>query len=291
MTLLLLFSNRCSQGRHEHVGHNIFLSRLRHRAGHDGRTQATRPRLLHGHLRSNAKDTHRSDLVNGRLRYFTDTNTTNALYRERQNVCTYLLFTNRFTPIGVASVICGKIITIADLATTLVQLSLFIMTTVGGFLFYQLVVLQLIYFFVLKKSPWPYYVSLGPALATAFATASKWDVRTGLHLTNNVEIRRADPFMPAIRFVCSATDRQANQTTTETPVVFLHFFNNRFCKIWSNCNFTSYHFSLTLFTLLRSYKITTYKHNIVEHLKSISREHVSFRNDCTTFVETVSRFV
>jgi len=79
----------------------------------------------------------------------------------------------RFTPIGVASVICGKIITLAQLTTTLVQLSLFIATTVGGFLFYQLIVIQVIYFVIVKKSPWPYYVSLGPALATAFATASK----------------------------------------------------------------------------------------------------------------------
>ncbi|XP_050428088.1 excitatory amino acid transporter isoform X2 [Adelges cooleyi] len=98
------------------------------------------------------------------LNFFTVT------YEVMQKILTGVIW---FTPVGVASVIAGKIITLADLYGTLIQLSLFIMTTVGGFLFYQLVVLQLIYFFIIKKSPWPYYVSLGPALATAFATASK----------------------------------------------------------------------------------------------------------------------
>ncbi|XP_050526465.1 excitatory amino acid transporter 2 isoform X2 [Daktulosphaira vitifoliae] len=98
------------------------------------------------------------------LNFFTVT------YEVMQKILTGVI---RFTPIGVASVICGKIITLADLYGTLIQLSLFIMTTVGGFLFYQLIVLQLIYFFIIKKSPWSYYISLGPALATAFATASK----------------------------------------------------------------------------------------------------------------------
>ncbi|VVC37699.1 Hypothetical protein CINCED_3A000333 [Cinara cedri] len=91
-------------------------------------------------------------------------------YEVMQKILTGVIW---FTPLGVASVICGKIITLADLTSTLIQLSMFIGTTVGGFLFYQLIVLQLIYFVILKKSPWPYYLSLGPALATAFATASK----------------------------------------------------------------------------------------------------------------------
>lgn len=81
----------------------------------------------------------------------------------------------RFTPIGVASVICDKIIKVDQLRDTLLKLIMFIGTTVGGFLFYQLIVVQLIYFVIVRKSPWSYYVSLGPALATAFATASKWD--------------------------------------------------------------------------------------------------------------------
>ncbi|XP_025420081.1 excitatory amino acid transporter 2 isoform X2 [Sipha flava] len=91
-------------------------------------------------------------------------------YEVMQKILTGVIW---FTPIGVASVICGKIITIVDLTTTLVQLSLFIMTTIGGFLFYQLVIVQFIYFIIIKESPWSYYLSLGPALATAFATASK----------------------------------------------------------------------------------------------------------------------
>jgi len=98
------------------------------------------------------------------LNFFTVT------YEVMQKILTGVIW---FTPIGVASVICGKIISLGDLSTTLIQLGLFMVTTIGGFLFYQLIVLQVIYFVIVRKSPWPYYLQLGPALATAFATASK----------------------------------------------------------------------------------------------------------------------
>jgi len=52
------------QRRYKYIGHHILLSNLRNRTGHDGWTQATRFELLYSHLRSNAKDTHRSHLVN-----------------------------------------------------------------------------------------------------------------------------------------------------------------------------------------------------------------------------------
>uniref|UniRef100_A0A8D8QCT6 Amino acid transporter n=1 Tax=Cacopsylla melanoneura TaxID=428564 RepID=A0A8D8QCT6_9HEMI len=84
-----------------------------------------------------------------------------------------LLGTIWFTPIGVGSIICGKIISVSNLGMALEQLSLFIVCTVGGFLIYQLIICQLIYFFILKKNPFEYYAKFTPAILTAFATASK----------------------------------------------------------------------------------------------------------------------
>lgn len=83
------------------------------------------------------------------------------------------ILSHRFTPLGVGSVICGKIISIADIAVALQQLSLFILCTVGGFLIYQLIISQLIYFFILKRNPYEFYYQFTPAIVTAFATASK----------------------------------------------------------------------------------------------------------------------
>lgn len=85
----------------------------------------------------------------------------------------FLLFTTRFTPIGVGSVICGKIISIANIGLALHQLSLFILCTVGGFLIYQLIISQLIYFIIIRKNPYEYYYKFSSAIITAFATASK----------------------------------------------------------------------------------------------------------------------
>lgn len=78
-----------------------------------------------------------------------------------------------FTPIGVGSIICGKIISIADLSYTLTQLSWFIMTMAAGIFLYQLIILQFIFFIFVRKNPYKFYFSLGPSILTAFATASK----------------------------------------------------------------------------------------------------------------------
>ncbi|XP_075225866.1 excitatory amino acid transporter-like isoform X2 [Lycorma delicatula] len=77
------------------------------------------------------------------------------------------------TPLGVGSIICSKIITIANIQQTMLQLSWFIITMAIGVYFYQFVILQLIYYLFLNKNPFKYYWTFGPSIITAFATASK----------------------------------------------------------------------------------------------------------------------
>lgn len=93
-----------------------------------------------------------------------------TVYGAMQRILTAVIWC---TPIGVASIICGKIVSVPNLLQTLHQLSFFILGTVGGFLFYQLIVVQLIYFAIIRKNPFTYYFQLMPAIATAFSTASK----------------------------------------------------------------------------------------------------------------------
>ncbi|KAF6208181.1 hypothetical protein GE061_016633 [Apolygus lucorum] len=78
-----------------------------------------------------------------------------------------------FTPVGVGSIICGKIISLGQLSQTLTQLSWFILAVAIGFGIYQFIIIQCIYFFFVRKNPFKYYGSFGPAILTAFATASK----------------------------------------------------------------------------------------------------------------------
>lgn len=76
------------------------------------------------------------------------------------------------TPIGISSVIAGKILGVNDLALVMSQLAWFIVTVAIGVFFYQLIVMQCIYFVFLKRNPYKFYCGLIQPMLTAFATAS-----------------------------------------------------------------------------------------------------------------------
>lgn len=76
------------------------------------------------------------------------------------------------TPFGVASIIAGKILSVADLTGVLIMLAWFVFTVLLGVLFYQLVILQLIYWVMLRKNPYKFYFQLLNPMLTAFACAS-----------------------------------------------------------------------------------------------------------------------
>lgn len=76
------------------------------------------------------------------------------------------------TPIGISSVIAGKILSIDDLAPVMMQLMWFIITVAIGVFFYQWIVIQLIYFVIVRKNPFKFYYGLMHATLMAFATAS-----------------------------------------------------------------------------------------------------------------------
>ncbi|KAG4072837.1 hypothetical protein HA402_001626 [Bradysia odoriphaga] len=76
------------------------------------------------------------------------------------------------TPIGISSVIAGKILDVNDLSLVMYQLCWFIVTIAIGVFFYQLVVMQFIYFVFLRRNPFKFYCGLIHPMLTAFATAS-----------------------------------------------------------------------------------------------------------------------
>lgn len=77
------------------------------------------------------------------------------------------------SPIGISSVIAGKILDVEDLNLIISQLLLFIITVASGVFFYQFIVLQLIYFSIIKKNPFKFYAELIQPMLYSFATASK----------------------------------------------------------------------------------------------------------------------
>lgn len=76
------------------------------------------------------------------------------------------------TPVGISSVIAGKILGVNDLNLVMSQLMWFIITVAIGVCIYQFIVMQAIYFVFLRRNPFKFYAGLIHALLTAFATAS-----------------------------------------------------------------------------------------------------------------------
>ncbi|XP_017465360.1 PREDICTED: excitatory amino acid transporter [Rhagoletis zephyria] len=76
------------------------------------------------------------------------------------------------TPIGISSVIAGKILGVNDLHLVMEQLMWFIVTNLIGVGLYQFIIMQAIYFVIVRRNPFKFYVGLIQPMLTAFATAS-----------------------------------------------------------------------------------------------------------------------
>lgn len=77
------------------------------------------------------------------------------------------------TPIGVSSLIAGKILSVEDLSFVLSQLMWFIVTVVTGIFLYQWFFIQLIYVAFLRKNPYKFYVQLIDPMLTGAAASSR----------------------------------------------------------------------------------------------------------------------
>uniref|UniRef100_T1J799 Calponin-homology (CH) domain-containing protein n=1 Tax=Strigamia maritima TaxID=126957 RepID=T1J799_STRMM len=77
-----------------------------------------------------------------------------------------------FMPLGVASIVCERMASLADRVFLLEDLSLYCLTVVFGLAIHQFILLPLLYFIVLRKNPFPFYWNTMQAIVTAFATES-----------------------------------------------------------------------------------------------------------------------
>lgn len=76
-------------------------------------------------------------------------------------------------PLGVSSIIASKILSIRDMGATLSQLAVFVGLVVFAILSYQWVIIQVIYYVLLRKNPYRFFGSVVEPLLAAFATASR----------------------------------------------------------------------------------------------------------------------
>ncbi|XP_039984289.1 excitatory amino acid transporter 2-like isoform X1 [Xiphias gladius] len=77
-----------------------------------------------------------------------------------------------YSPVGIACLICGKIISIADLEVVARQLGMYMITVIVGLIIHGGIFLPLIYFVVVKENPFKFFMGIFQAWVTALGTAS-----------------------------------------------------------------------------------------------------------------------
>ncbi|OCT81997.1 hypothetical protein XELAEV_18024505mg [Xenopus laevis] len=77
-----------------------------------------------------------------------------------------------YSPLGIACLICGKIIAIKDLELVARQLGMYMVTVIVGLIIHGAIFLPLIYFVITRKSPFPFLAGIFQAWITALGTAS-----------------------------------------------------------------------------------------------------------------------
>ncbi|KAJ4947897.1 hypothetical protein JOQ06_009928 [Pogonophryne albipinna] len=77
-----------------------------------------------------------------------------------------------YSPFGIACLICGKIISIADLEVVARQLGMYMVTVIVGLIIHGGIFLPLIYFVIVRENPWTFFMGIFQAWVTALGTAS-----------------------------------------------------------------------------------------------------------------------
>lgn len=80
----------------------------------------------------------------------------------------------RYSPVGIACLICGKIISIADLEVVARQLGMYMVTVIVGLIIHGGIFLPLIYFLIVKQNPFKFFMGVFQAWVTALGTASRY---------------------------------------------------------------------------------------------------------------------
>uniref|UniRef100_W5LZP6 Amino acid transporter n=2 Tax=Lepisosteus oculatus TaxID=7918 RepID=W5LZP6_LEPOC len=77
-----------------------------------------------------------------------------------------------YSPLGIACLICGKIISIKDLEVVARQLGMYMVTVIIGLIIHGAIFLPLLYFIIVRKNPFTFFIGIFQAWITALGTAS-----------------------------------------------------------------------------------------------------------------------
>ncbi|XP_067902025.1 excitatory amino acid transporter 2-like [Heterodontus francisci] len=77
-----------------------------------------------------------------------------------------------YSPLGIACLICGKIVAIKDLEVVARQLGMYMVTVITGLIIHGGIILPLMYFAITRKNPFSFLAGIFQAWITALGTAS-----------------------------------------------------------------------------------------------------------------------
>ncbi|XP_072905236.1 excitatory amino acid transporter 2-like isoform X3 [Hemitrygon akajei] len=77
-----------------------------------------------------------------------------------------------YSPLGIACLICGKIVAIEDLEVVAKQLGMYMVTVITGLIIHGGIILPLMYFAITRKNPFSFLAGIFQAWITALGTAS-----------------------------------------------------------------------------------------------------------------------
>lgn len=80
---------------------------------------------------------------------------------------------NRYSPIGIASIIAGKLAEVEDFGALVAEVGLYVVTVMTGLLIHGCIVLPLLYLIMTRKNPLKVVKAVLQALLTAFGTSSR----------------------------------------------------------------------------------------------------------------------
>lgn len=81
---------------------------------------------------------------------------------------------SRYSPVGIASLIAGKIAAIGDMELVARQLGMYMVTVIVGLVIHGGLILPAIFFAITRKSPFTFYSGIFQAWLTALGTASRY---------------------------------------------------------------------------------------------------------------------
>ena len=84
----------------------------------------------------------------------------------------FLLY--RYSPIGICSLIAGKVASMENISDVLEKLGLYMATVITGLVIHAFIVLPLLYFIFTRRNPFKFILGMRAALLTAFGTSSRY---------------------------------------------------------------------------------------------------------------------